>query len=103
MRARLSLGLLTKTLILAIFLSLSPVRPVEANHLRNDAARMFYLKLAPYGTWVRHPAYGRVWFPHNVPAYWRPYQDGYWEYTHNYGWLWVSDWAWGWATDHYGR
>jgi hypothetical protein len=103
MRARWSLGALTKIFLLAVFLGLSPARPAEAGHLRSDAAQMFYLKLAPYGTWVHHRIYGRVWFPRNVPAYWRPYQDGYWAYTNDYGWVWVSDWEWGWATDHYGR
>jgi len=103
MHSRLSLGWLCKALILALLLSLPLVRPSEANHLRNDASRLFYLKLAPYGTWVHHRIYGRVWFPRNMPEYWRPYQEGYWAYTHDYGWLWVSDWVWGWATDHYGR
>jgi hypothetical protein len=105
MYARLPLGLLAKALILAICLGLSLPPPAEAGPLRSDAASasMFYSKLAPYGTWATHPAYGRIWFPRNVPDYWRPYQDGYWEYTADYGWLWVSDWEWGWATDHYGR
>ncbi|MEC4749390.1 DUF6600 domain-containing protein [Methylomicrobium sp. Wu6] len=103
MYSHLSFGWLFKALILALLLGLPLARPAEANHLRNDAAKIFYLKLAPYGTWVRHGIYGRVWFPRNVPEYWRPYQDGYWAYTNDYGWLWVSDWVWGWATDHYGR
>jgi len=103
MHSRLSLGWGCKALILALLLSLPLVRPAEASHLRNDASRLFYSKLAPYGTWIHHRIYGRVWFPRNMPAYWRPYQDGYWAYTYDYGWLWVSDWVWGWATDHYGR
>ncbi|WP_374089988.1 DUF6600 domain-containing protein [Methylomicrobium lacus] len=103
MHSRLSLGWVCKALILALLLSLPLVRPAEASHLRNDASRLFYSKLAPYGTWIHHRIYGRVWFPRNMPAYWRPYQDGYWAYTYDYGWLWVSDWVWGWATDHYGR
>jgi len=103
MHSRISLRWVFKILMLAMLFSLSLARPVEANPLRNDAAQLFYLKLAPYGTWVRHRIYGRAWFPRNMPEDWRPYQDGYWAYTHDYGWLWVSDWAWGWATDHYGR
>jgi len=103
MHSRMSLGWVCKALILALLLSLPSVRPAEASHLRDDAARLFYSKLAPYGTWIHHRIYGRVWFPRNMPAYWRPYQDGYWAYTYDYGWLWVSDWVWGWATDHYGR
>lgn len=105
MRARLPLGLLLKTLILSILLSLSLARPVHANYLRSDAAAsIFYVKLAPYGTWINHPVYGKAWFPFNVPPDWRPYQRGYEEYPQDYAWLWVSDWKWGWATDdHYGR
>lgn len=94
-----------KALLLIVLLALPLIRPVEANYYQDEAAEFFYLKLAPYGNWVQHPVYGRVWFPRGVPEDWRPYQDGYWAYTDDYGWLWVSDWdeEWGWATYHYGR
>ncbi len=64
---------------------------------------IFYEKLAPYGTWVDHPQYHRVWYPHGVPRGWRPYTHGHWVHTHLHGWLWQSDWEWGWAPFHYGR
>jgi hypothetical protein len=64
---------------------------------------LFYNSLAPYGTWLDHPRYNRVWYPHNVPHGWRPYTHGHWSYTQLHGWMWVSDWEWGWAPFHYGR
>lgn len=76
-------------------------RPAQA---RSDVdINIFYNALAPYGTWVDHSGYGRVWYPRGVAAGWRPYSDGRWAYNAQYGWIWVSDWVWGWAPFHYGR
>ena len=64
----------------------------------------FYSSLAPYGSWVEVPDYGRCWRP-SVTFYdtaWQPYCDrGHWVYS-DYGWYWASDYSWG-ATFHYGR
>lgn len=56
--------------------------------------------LAPYGRWLDHPTYGRVWQP-GVPSEWRPFTEGHWAWTSE-GWTWVSSEPWGW-TFHYGR
>ncbi len=64
---------------------------------------LFQEALAPYGTWVVHRTYGRVWYPNNVSSHWRPYTDGHWQYSADYGWVWVADQEWGWAPFHYGR
>lgn len=74
---------------------------VQANEERD--ADYFYEKLSPYGTWVDHPQYHRVWYPRDVPAGWRPYTHGHWVHTQLHGWMWQSDWEWGWAPFHYGR
>jgi len=63
----------------------------------------FEQKLSPYGTWINHPRWGRVWHPTSVPADFRPYQNGHWENTADYGTVWVSDYAWGDIAFHYGR
>ena len=64
----------------------------------------FYTSLAPYGTWVDVPDYGRCWRP-TIVVYnsgWQPYCDrGHWVYT-DCGWYWTSDYSWG-VTFHYGR
>jgi hypothetical protein len=64
----------------------------------------FNTSLAPYGTWVELPGYGRCWRP-TVAYYdssWQPYCDrGQWVYT-DCGWYWNSDYSWG-TTFHYGR
>ena len=68
-------------------------------------ADYFYDSLAPYGTWVDVPDYGRCWQPAVVVAnpLWRPYYDrGHWVYT-DCGWYWNSGYTWGWAPFHYGR
>ena len=62
----------------------------------------FYEELSPYGDWVYTRDFGWAWFPRNVHAYWRPYNDGRWVMT-EYGWTWVSYEPFGWATYHYGR
>jgi hypothetical protein len=67
-----------------------------------DVSIGFDESLAPYGDWLDHARFGRVWAPRNVERGWRPYMHGRWEYT-DYDWTWVSDEEWGWATDHYGR
>lgn len=99
-----SSGLLA-SLLLPVFLLICLLlgQSAQAYHTQDDAADRFYNALAPYGNWVHHRSYGRVWYPRHVPRDWRPYTDGYWSYTSNYGWLWVSDWVWGWAPFHYGR
>ncbi|WP_437745527.1 DUF6600 domain-containing protein [Sorangium sp. So ce1504] len=66
----------------------------------------FYRPLAPYGTWVDDPSYGRVWVPSwsEVGLNFAPYQtDGHWALTDDGEWLWVSDYAWGHIPFHYGR
>ncbi|MDP2342369.1 MAG: hypothetical protein Q8O67_15545 [Deltaproteobacteria bacterium] len=64
----------------------------------------FYEPLAPYGSWVAYPGYGRVWRPSVsvVGASFRPYTHGHWENT-EWGWTWVDHHPFGWATGHYGR
>ncbi len=55
---------------------------------------------------MRHPRWGEVWVPDDVPSDWRPYTYGHWIYTDEWGWYWVSDEQeedWGWITYHYGR
>lgn len=63
----------------------------------------FVEALAPYGDWVDHPRYGRVWYPHDVDHDWRPYTLGQWVWTEEHGWMWVSEEEWGWGPYHYGR
>ncbi|WP_437959304.1 DUF6600 domain-containing protein [Sorangium sp. So ce119] len=62
--------------------------------------------LAPYGTWIDDPSYGRVWVPSAVvvgPDF-APYQTaGRWSLTEDGEWMWVSDYAWGHIPFHYGR
>jgi hypothetical protein len=65
----------------------------------------FYTELAPYGTWIDYPGYGRCWRP-TVAVWnssWRPYCDGgRWLWT-DCGWYWYSDYSWGAYAFHYGR
>lgn len=62
----------------------------------------FYHELSPYGRWVNHPEFGRVWLP-DVEEDFQPYSSrGRWEVT-EYGNTWVSDYEWGWAPFHYGK
>jgi hypothetical protein len=66
----------------------------------------FTYALEPYGRWVRHPRFGEVWVPADLPRDWRPYEYGHWVYTDEWGWYWVSDPEeedWGWIVFHYGR
>lgn len=65
---------------------------------------LFYDALAPYGTWVQRPGYGRVWVPSPaiVGSDFMPYASaGNWQYS-DVGWMFVSQWDWGWAPFHYG-
>jgi len=65
----------------------------------------FYTELAPYGTWVDYPGYGRCWRP-TVSVWnssWRPYCDGGRWLWSDCGWYWYSDYTWGAHTFHYGR
>jgi hypothetical protein len=59
----------------------------------------FYSELQPYGRWVDHPQYGRIFLPADD---FRPYTNGHWEYGDN-GFTWISEAPHGWATEHYGR
>lgn len=63
----------------------------------------FHDELAPYGSWMNHPVWGRVWHPTAVPANFQPYREGHWENTDDYGTVWVSDYNWGDVPFHYGR
>ncbi|WP_448586956.1 DUF6600 domain-containing protein [Thermaurantiacus sp.] len=65
-------------------------------------AAAFVPALRPFGTWVRHPAYGDIWCP-RVPAGWQPYAIGHWARHPRFGWRWVSAEPFGWAVFHYGR
>ena len=70
-----------------------------------DAYKQFQDALAPYGTWIDDPAYGRIWIPSvaQVGDDFTPYAtNGDWLDT-EYGWTWSSGWSWGWAPFHYGR
>jgi hypothetical protein len=94
------------TLILLVALLTANVfyaRPAQANPGPDVDINIFFGALAPYGNWVDHGHYGRVWYPRGVSRGWRPYTDGHWSYNNRYGWIWVSDWVWGWAPFHYGR
>jgi Family of unknown function (DUF6600) len=65
----------------------------------------FYTELAPYGTWVDYPGYGRCWRP-TVSVWnssWRPYCDGGRWLWSDCGWYWYSDYTWGAYAFHYGR
>ena len=63
---------------------------------------MFVDALSPYGQWVSHPGYGRVFVP-QVASGWRPYTVGHWVHDPRWGRLWRSTEPFGWATSHYGR
>jgi len=83
----------------------APEVPAPAAPPQQVTVNYFYDSLAPYGTWVEVPDYGRCWRPTvvSVNPNWRPYCDrGRWVYT-DAGWYWQSDYSWGWAPFHYGR
>ena len=62
----------------------------------------YYGELSSSGRWAYVTEYGWVWYPSQVEAGWRPYNDGRWAYGSN-GYFWVSAERWGWAPYHYGR
>jgi hypothetical protein len=102
MKTRLRFALFSLPLVTAL-LFLGLVRPSQASPGPEVDISVFITALAPYGTWVDHVDYGRVWYPREIPYGWRPYTHGHWAYTPDCGWVWLSDWAWGWAPFHYGR
>jgi hypothetical protein len=62
--------------------------------------------LSPYGQWIVHPRYGRVWRPFAAVSYWQPYTVGHWVYTDDGSCYWVSEGseaAWGGIVYHYGQ
>jgi hypothetical protein len=102
---RLGLATLTGLVIAVGSLAVPPVLggPTPAVAQLSDD---FVFALEPYGRWVRHPRFGEVWVPADLPRDWRPYEYGHWVYTDEWGWYWVSDPEeedWGWITFHYGR
>ena len=48
-----------------------PAAPALAQS--NASVDVFFNDLEPDGRWVDHHKYGRVWYPNNVEADWRPY------------------------------
>ncbi len=91
-----------KILLITILLTGSIVTENKVNAQQlNVSISVFQNSLRPYGRWVNHGTYGKVWIS-NVRGF-KPYQTGgHWAYT-DYGWTWVSDYNWGWAPFHYGR
>lgn len=76
--------------------------PTAAQPGGRPSYRIFYEELEPYGRWMLHERYGRVWVPDVEPDF-QPYAtNGHWVIT-PYGHTWVSDYSWGWAPFHYGR
>lgn len=91
-----------KILLIAVLLTGSIIteNQVSAQQV-NVNFSVFQNSLKPYGRWVNHGTYGKVWVS-NTRGF-KPYQTGgHWTYT-DYGWTWVSDYSWGWAPFHYGR
>jgi hypothetical protein len=77
--------------------------PASAEDYYRDSAPDpgdYHDELRPYGRWIDHAEYGRVWHP-TVAVGWRPYYHGHWAWS-PYGWTWISSEPWGW-TFHYGR
>jgi hypothetical protein len=102
---RLMLGLATSLALAGAGMTLSVVPgAVQSAHAQISAE--FQEALAPYGHWERHPRWGAIWVPDDVPPGWQPYEYGHWVYTDEWGWYWISDPEeedWGWVTFHYGR
>jgi len=85
--------------------AMGALTPAQAQ-TQDQVSAEFRAALDPYGAWVRHPRWGEVWVPDDVPPDWRPYTYGHWIYTDEWGWYWISDEQeedWGWITYHYGR
>ncbi|HYM17965.1 MAG TPA: DUF6600 domain-containing protein [Micropepsaceae bacterium] len=112
MALRLSTKLLATALVISPLVLVTTAPPAAAQvdfslsvGSRNGGVSFgyFYNALAPYGRWYRHPRWGDVWHPIDVPRDFRPYYRGHWNYTGEYGWLWASDYEWGDIAFHYGR
>src|SRR5579885_2357498 len=102
---RLLLGLLT-SVALALAMTAAPVVPGALTAASAQVSVEFQEALEPYGHWQRHPRWGEVWVPDELPPDWRPYEYGHWVYTDEWGWYWISDpeeQDWGWVVFHYGR
>ncbi|MFO7871980.1 MAG: DUF6600 domain-containing protein [Kiritimatiellia bacterium] len=83
----------------------APPDTVEITTHRVYSTASFYGPLLPYGQWIIHRTYGKVWRPYITFTVrsWRPYcSDGRWLWT-EHGWYWHSCYPWGWAVFHYGR
>jgi Family of unknown function (DUF6600) len=102
---RLLLGLVMSLALAGVGTTL-PVVPGAVQPAYAQILAEFQEALAPYGHWERHPRWGAIWVPDDVPPDWRPYEYGHWVYTDEWGWYWISDPEeedWGWVTFHYGR
>jgi Family of unknown function (DUF6600) len=102
---RLLLGLATSFALVAAGMTL-PMIPGAVRPASAQISAAFQEALAPYGHWERHPRWGAVWVPDDVPPDWQPYEYGHWVYTDEWGWYWISDPEeedWGWVAFHYGR
>lgn len=77
--------------------------PAAAVAQERVSLEIFEAELAPYGIWIDHPRWGRVWSPNDLPRDWRPYTTGRWIWTDDNGWYWQADESWGWIPFHYGR
>src|SRR5262245_32948460 len=77
----------------------APAQPMPGPPVVEVNYQYFHDQLAPWGTWIQHPAMGWVWRPADVVIQaspgWRPYYDnGQWIQTDN-GLFWQSDYRWG--------
>jgi hypothetical protein len=102
---RLLLGLVMSLALAGVGMTL-PIIPGAVQLARAQILAEFQEALAPYGHWERHPRWGAIWLPDDVPPDWQPYEYGHWVYTDEWGWYWISDPEeedWGWVTFHYGR
>jgi hypothetical protein len=95
---RLLLGLVMSFALAGVGMTL-PVIPGAVQLARAQISAEFREALAPYGHWERHPRWGAIWLPDDVPPDWRPYEYGHWVYTDEWGWYWISDpeeedWGW---------
>jgi hypothetical protein len=87
---RLLLGLVMSLALAGVGMTL-PVIPGAVQLARAQILAEFQEALAPYGHWERHPRWGAIWLPDDVPPDWRPYEYGHWVYTDEWGWYWISD------------
>jgi hypothetical protein len=82
------------------------VDPAAEAEGQRRATEEFGPELAPYGSWVDDPWYGRIWVPSRsvVGSGFVPYSSaGHWQLTPDDAWLWASDYPFGGVTFHYGR